>query len=110
MNWPTTALSAEEAAFRVFVEQLILSFQPLQVIWFGSRVWGAPTEWSDFDLLVVFPEVVSPIGKAIEIVQTLQLELPVDLVIRTSADVQRLVAAGDPFLGRICSHGLVLHG
>lgn len=37
------------------VDDFVDGFEPLQVILFGSWAHGTATEWSDVDLLVIFP-------------------------------------------------------
>jgi len=51
-------MSDEELARRL-AERLIGEFQPLRVVWFGSRALGTGGPGSDFDLLVIETDPVS---------------------------------------------------
>jgi uncharacterized protein len=42
------------------VERLVRSFQPEQIILFGSYAYGEPNEDSDIDLLVIVAESTEP--------------------------------------------------
>ncbi len=37
-------------------QRLVNQFQPEQVILFGSHAWGMPDQYSDVDVMAVFPQ------------------------------------------------------
>ena len=46
----------DEALLKEMTNRLVQTFQPEQVILFGSHAWGTPHAGSDIDLFVVVPE------------------------------------------------------
>ena len=63
-------------------------YHPEKIILFGSHAYGQPTPESDVDLLVVMDFAGSPLQQAIKISRELGLVTPMDLLVRTSAQVQ----------------------
>jgi predicted nucleotidyltransferase len=60
---------------------LVEGFDPLQVILFGSRARGDSDDNSDFDLLVVLPEVADKHATAVAMLVALgHLAVPVDVI------------------------------
>jgi len=94
---------------RRVVKQIVERFDPEQVILFGSHGYGRPTEGSDVDVLVVMETDKRPIEQAIEIVQTVEYDFPLDLIVRTPSQMEERIALGDFFLREIVEKGRVLH-
>jgi len=85
-------------------------FHPEKIILFGSWAWGEPTGESDLDILVVMDVDGSPIRKASEISRIARPRfLPMDIIVRTSDEIERRIKMGDPFIRRIMNHGKVLY-
>jgi predicted nucleotidyltransferase len=84
-------------------------FQPEKVILFGSHAYGQPTPESDVDLLVVMNFEGSPIQQAIKISRELGLVTPLDLLVRTPAQVRERLRIEDPFMREIIERGKVLY-
>ena len=84
-------------------------FHPQRVILFGSHARGVATEDSDVDLLVVMPFEGKSLYISLEIMNLLDVRLPVDLIARRPEDVQRWYAEGDPFIRDALDHGKVLY-
>ena len=92
------------------VSKIVKHFHPDKVILFGSRAWGEPTKESDLDILVVMDGDGSPIRKAAEISRIARPGfLPMDIIVRTSDEIERRIGIGDPFIKRIMNHGKVLY-
>jgi uncharacterized protein len=92
-----------------FVDQVVRHFQPVAVILFGSFAHGNPTEDSDVDLMVVMPHRGSGAQAATQIRLACPRSFPMDLIVRTPAQVQQSIRIGDPFLREVTSKGIVLH-
>ncbi|HZK80270.1 MAG TPA: nucleotidyltransferase domain-containing protein [Humisphaera sp.] len=93
---------------QAFVDQVVRQFRPARVILFGSYAYGNPTEDSDVDLMVVMRRGSGP-GAATRIRLACPRTFPMDLIVRTSAEVRRRVQMGDAFLREVTSKGIVLH-
>ena len=92
------------------VSKIVEHFHPDKVILFGSRAWGEPTRESDLDILVVMDVNGSPIRKAAEISRIARPRfLPMDIIVRTSDELEHRTEIGDPFIKRIMNHGKVLY-
>ena len=73
-------------------------------------MWGEPIEESDLDILVVMDVDGSPIRKAAEISRIERPRfLPMDVIVRTSDEIEHRAGIGDPFIKRIVNRGKVLY-
>ena len=90
-------------------DDIVREVSPLQVILFGSYGYGAPTEDSDVDLLVVMRCNGSGARKAVEILNRVEPEFAVDLIVRTPQEIRRRLAQQDRFLADIVRRGKVLY-
>jgi len=84
-------------------------FRPQRVVLFGSYAGGRPTRDSDVDLLVVLPFRGRPARKAAEIRTRVRCRFPLDLLVRTPAQVRRRLAQNDSFLTDLLGKGWVLY-
>jgi uncharacterized protein len=67
---------------------LVAGFDPLQIILFGSRARGDSDGDSDFDLLVVLPEVTDKHATAVAMLVALgHLAVPVDVIPADAAEI-----------------------
>ena len=99
-----------DALLSEMVSKIVKHFHPEKIILFGSRAWGEPTKESDLDILVVMDVDGSPIRKASEISRIARPRfLPMDIIVRTSDEIERRIKMGDPFIRRIMNHGKVLY-
>ncbi|MDP2183223.1 MAG: nucleotidyltransferase domain-containing protein [Actinomycetota bacterium] len=70
------------------IECLVSGFDPLQIILFGSRATGEGDESSDFDLLVVLPEVTDKHATMVAMLLALgHFAVPVDAVPTDPAEI-----------------------
>ena len=92
-----------------FVNRLVARFRPMQVILFGSYAYGRPTADSDVDLLVVMPHPGPGTRAATRIRRACPRQFPLDLIVRSPAEVRRGPANGDPFLSEVVTKGIILH-
>lgn len=94
---------------KAFVNQIARRFRPSQVILFGSHAHGHPTSDSDVDLMVVIPHRGPSAKVASRIRLACPRNFPLDMIVRSPAEVRRGVKSGDPFLTEVTSKGIILH-
>jgi predicted nucleotidyltransferase len=98
-----------QAYIQQICERIAQRYHPEKIILFGSHAYGQPTAESDVDLLVVMDFVGSPLQQAIKISRELGLVTPLDLLVRTAAQVQERLRIEDPFMREIIERGKVLY-
>jgi len=84
-------------------------FSPERIILFGSRARGRGERGSDVDLLVVMRYRGMSVRKAVQILDTVEPEFPVDLIVRSPREIKKRLAMKDPFLAEIVRRGKVLY-
>ena len=81
-------LAASPEVIAVMVERIVKGFNPLRVILFGSWARGTANQWSDVDLLVVFPAVEDKREMAINIRHSLDgLSVCKDILVSTPDEI-----------------------
>jgi len=94
---------------QAFVDQVVERFRPSRVILFGSYAYGRPTPDSDVDLMVVMSHRGPGARVATRIRLACPRPFPMDLIVRSPAEVRRRLAKGDSFLREVTTKGIVLH-
>jgi len=89
--------------------QIVDNFQPQKIILFGSNANGKRGEDSDIDLLVVMPFDGRNVEQAVKIRQCVSSKIPLDLIVRTSNQIQERIALEDFFIKEIIERGKVLY-
>jgi len=97
------------AEIKAVAEQIGRDFRPRKVILFGSYARGKPTADSDVDLLVIMPLRGDPVYKSVEIALAARPGFPMDLLVRTPAEVRKRLAWNDSFIRDIMEKGKVLY-
>jgi len=97
------------AVIQTFVNQVVRQFRPAKVILFGSYAYGQPTEDSDVDLMLIIPHKGPSAKMATRIRLACPRTFPMDLIVRSPAEMRRRLAQGDSFLHEVTSRGVVLH-
>ena len=97
---------------RELTRRLVTELQPEQIILFGSHAWGTPDEDSDIDLLVIVPTSdLSPAQRATRAYRSLRgLLAPVDVLVKTRAEVERYRHVRASLESEILERGRVLYG
>lgn len=90
-------------------QQIAVKFSPERIILFGSHAYGEPTADSDVDLLVIMPFEGQPFRKAAEILNEISPKFAVDLLVRTTEQLDERIALGDFFMREILAKGKVLY-
>lgn len=92
--------------------EIAREFHPDKIVLFGSYGYGRPTTSSDVDLLVVMAFDGSPFRQAAvileHVVRTIGV-VPMDLLVRTPAQVRQRLQMGDSFMREIIERGKVMY-
>ena len=93
-----------------FVNRMAATFKPRRVVLFGSYASGIPTDDSDVDLLITKQRwSMPPLTAAGKMRAVLGVPFPMDLIVRSEADVRRRIAGGDSFLREVSETGITLY-
>lgn len=84
-------------------------FDPIRIILFGSYAYGAATEDSDVDLLVIVPHKGKGWRLAGKIRGRVRPRFPLDLLVRSPEQINERLSLGDCFLKEITEKGKVLY-
>ena len=102
----------EDATLQEIVRRLVAEFQPEAILLFGSHAWGTPTDDSDLDLLVIVSESdEDPAARATRGYLVMGgLSTPMDLLVKTRAEVERYRPVYASLTRRIMDEGRLLYG
>ena len=83
-------LAASPGKISVMVDRIVKGFNPLRVILFGSWARGTANQWSDVDLLVIFPALEDKREMAVNIRLSLSgLSVCKDILVSTPDEIRR---------------------
>ena len=100
----------DRAQIREFSQAVAQRFHPEKIILFGSYASGIATEDSDVDLLVIMPRTRQRGERiSVRIRHAVPRNFPLDLLVRTPAEVAKRLRWGDCFLREIMERGEVLY-
>lgn len=92
------------------MQRVVDELRPLKVVLFGSYAYGRPTPDSDVDLLVILDSDASRTERQWAVSRLLvPRPFPVDLLVKTPAEVEDGLRDGDVFLREILTRGRVLY-
>ncbi len=92
--------------------------KPEKIILFGSYAYGAPTDSSDLDILVVTSDITIPSSfaekskiylKISQAISEIKKEFPVDLIVHTKGMHQKFVENNSLFAQELLLKGKVLY-
>jgi predicted nucleotidyltransferase len=93
-----------------YSEAIARKFRPRKIVLFGSYAYGRPTEDSDVDLLVILPRTRDRGERmSVRILHAIPRDFPLDLLVRTPADVAKRLRWKDPFICDVVENGEVLY-
>jgi predicted nucleotidyltransferase len=92
-----------------FANEVGSRLKPKRIILFGSYAYGKPTDDSDVDLLVVMGGKGRSQDRALKIRRAVEANFPIDLIVRTPAEVRQRLSWGDWFLKEVVEKGVVLY-
>ena len=105
-----TLIPTIEGKLQTAVQRLVAALNPKKIILFGSYAYGQPGPDSDVDLLVVMETDQRPIQRIIAVSELLSPRpFPVDIVVRTPAELVRDLQRVDPFMHEVVEKGRVLY-
>jgi predicted nucleotidyltransferase len=84
-------------------------FDPERIILFGSHADGRADAESDIDLLVVMDHPGRPVEQTLAIRRFLDYRKPLDVLVRTPAELRRRLDLGDRFLQQVIEEGIVMY-
>ena len=95
---------------RKFADAVARKFRPHKIILFGSYAHGRPTEDSDVDLLVIMNRTrYRGERMSVRIRHAVPRDFPMDLLVRTPAEVGKRLRWGDCFMKEVIEQGKVLY-
>ncbi len=123
---PTLPLSTESVSLRYtpiterllqdITRRIVDAFEPEKIILFGSRAYGKPRTHSDIDLLIVMnrlrsQSVLERDRRVAEIARSARTNglFPVDVIVRSPAELAYRLKIGDPFFRGVMLKGRVLY-
>ncbi len=91
---------------------LVAEFHPEKIYLFGSRVWGKPTEDSDYDFLVIVPASgETPVRRAQRGHRALRgLGVPTDVLVKTRAEFNKYAGVYASLECQVLEEGHLLYG
>lgn len=95
-------------AIQAVVDHIAQTFNPQQIILFGSYAYGQPKPWSDVDLLVVI-ETDNPKQTQKEIYFSFDHPFALDILVRTPQEIRHRISLNDFFLREITSKGKIVY-
>jgi predicted nucleotidyltransferase len=94
---------------RAVGSKIVAEFRPQRVILFGSYARGTAGTDSDIDLLVIGAFDGTGFRRSLEILNRLDVRLPIDLISYRPEDADRRYREGDPLVREALDHGKVLY-
>jgi len=99
-----------EERLREVVQRIVEAFNPERIIMFGSYARGEPTPHSDVDLLIVMEAGERPARRSARVAHVLlDVPFPIDILVRTPAELQHRLRIGDYFIQEILEQGQMLY-
>ncbi len=84
-------------------------FEPERIVLFGSHARGEATEDSDVDLLVILTFEGKAVHQVVRMRMAVRPSFPVDLIVRTPAQVRERLEMGDDFIRHILEEGKIVY-
>jgi predicted nucleotidyltransferase len=92
------------------VRKIVDEFNPEKVILFGSYAYGKPNIDSDVDMLVIMESDERPAPRTARVIGAVHGKtFPMDLLVRTPAELEQRLKIGDYFFQEILGMGKVLY-
>jgi predicted nucleotidyltransferase len=88
---------------------IVRTFDPEKIILFGSYASGNPVPESDVDLFIIMNSNKPSWEKSIEVSLALKHTFPIDIIVKTSEEIDKRLNAGDFFISDILKKGKILY-
>jgi predicted nucleotidyltransferase len=103
-------LPVTEEILAEIARRIVEKLDPEKIILFGSYAYGDPHQDSDVDLFVVMDSNLSSAHRGVEVCRLIRPRpFPVDIIVRTPAEVSAALAKGDYFIKEILLRGKTLY-
>ena len=103
-------LQVTEEILGEIVHRIVAKFAPEKIILFGSYAYGAPAPDSDVDLFVIQKTNLRRVERTVAISELiLPRPFPVDILVKTPAEIQEALRNNDPFIKEILSRWRILY-
>jgi len=97
-------------AIEAMIQKIVDNINPEKIILFGSWVSGAVTPDSDIDLLIILNTHLCAAERQRLVSRLLYPRVaPMDIVVKTPAEIQSAQQKVDPFIHEILRNGIVLY-
>jgi uncharacterized protein len=92
------------------VRRIVTALHPERVILFGSYAYGAPSDNSDVDLVVILETDARPADRYLAVSRLIRPRpFPLDIVVKTPDEITQALVKGDNFIREIVIQGRVLY-
>jgi len=109
-DWATLRPPVTDKLLADITRRIVEKLQPHKVVLFGSYAYGTPDLDSEVDLLVVMDSDESMAQRMRRVTEVAKVRfLPMDVIVRTPAEMVERLAMGDFFLAEILEKGKVLY-
>ncbi|HEV8377204.1 MAG TPA: nucleotidyltransferase domain-containing protein [Tepidisphaeraceae bacterium] len=99
----------DRKSIQTFVDGVAERFRPQKIILFGSYANGKPSADSDVDLLIVKNHRGPGHELATRIRQAVEVSFPMDLLVRSPAELRKSVREDDWFIIDLLENGITLY-
>jgi predicted nucleotidyltransferase len=89
--------------------KLLEKYSPEKVILFGSHAEASCDSYSDIDLLIVKETEELFLDRIKEVVKIIKPKFPIDILVYTPDEFQRMLSEGNPFLEHVLQQGKVIY-
>lgn len=91
-------------------DKIVKNYKPKKIILFGSFAWGKPHKDSDADIFIIKDEDKPQIEMIRDVDRIIaDRDMPVDILVYKSAQLEQRKKIGDPFILKIINSGKVLY-
>ncbi len=97
------------SAIHAYCDELAREFRPRKIVLFGSHASGRSTPGSDVDLLVILPYRGRPVDQVVKMRSRIHPPFPMDLLVKTPAEIRQRLALGCHFTREILSRGRAMY-
>src|SRR5258708_26139488 len=109
-TWEDLRPEVTEETLQSLTQRIVDNVHPYRVILFGSRACGTARPDSDIDLLVIVDETDDPRERRYAVYNAAKVPfVPMDVLVRTPAEIETRLAMGDFFIKDIVENGRVLY-
>jgi len=100
-----------ETEIKYIVDQIVMKYNPLKIILFGSAALDGIEEVNDLDLLVIKEDVpLYGIDRMRELDELIDRNVASDMLVYRPDEFDERLKLGDPFIKNIAEKGRVLYG